>query len=445
MVERPPAGCSDGQEPGRHWHGPPARAATGDRTSTLREPDDGLRFLRPVPALVGDRAAARRRRSPGDGLRPLPPPCRGGWPRRARRPTPPDRRPRLYAALIPGARSPVRPSSVARTGARTGHRTRSPAPRATLDRRSPTIEARLRPAPGALPRPRLLACDIDGTILDDRGLLRPVVRDALASVAASGVDVVLATGRSPWSGIDDLAAALGLDGPQVTMQGALVSVPASGEVHRLRALPPAVYRDALWFAAELGLEPIVGFLDGHRAERLPADLAIFTPPLEARHVRYVDDLGRLLPERPIRLFLPTGPERHRAVHERTRAEFAGRASVISTDTTGVELLAPGTHKGEAIGWLAATRGFGLDAVAAVGDAPNDTEMLLAAGRSAAMGSAPPEVRAAADVVVPASSDDGVLDALAWFFPDLRPALRPGRSATVAPGGAMMARGRAAAP
>ena len=231
--------------------------------------------------------------------------------------------------------------------------------------------------------------------------------------------MVLATGRSPWSGIAELVAGLGLPGPQITMQGALLSVPATGEVHRLRALPPTLYRDAIRFADEHGLDPVVALLDGHRAERLPADGKLFVSPVvDGEHFRYVNDLERLSQERPIRVFFPTGPERHGAVRRAAACQFDGRASLVWSDLSGFEVLAPGTHKGEAVAWLAESRGISLDEVAAVGDAANDAEMLLRAGRSAAMGSAPPEVRACADIVVPGSCDLGALDAFAWFFPDL---------------------------
>jgi len=293
-----------------------------------------------------------------------------------------------------------------------------PARRANA-RRSLVIEARAHPAPRRLPRPRLLTCDIDGTLLDERGVLQLAVCDAIAAIAGSGVDVVLATGRSPWSGIAELSSRLGLTGTQITMQGALVSVPATGEVHRLRAIPPALYRDAIRFADELGLDPVVGLLEGHRAERLPEDGELFiTPMMDGERFRYVHDLEQLVEERPIRVFLPTGPDRHGSVRRLALARFAGRASIVWSDMTGIEMLASGTHKGEAVAWLAASRGIAVEEVAAVGDAANDTEMLRRVGRSAAMGSAPLEVRACADIVVPASSDLGVLDAFTWFFPDL---------------------------
>ena len=203
------------------------------------------------------------------------------------------------------------------------------------------------------------------------------------------------------------------------MQGALISVPASGEVHRLRALPPPLYRDAVGFADEQGLDPIVALLDGHRAERLPEAGDLFvTPMVDGQNFRYVSGLERLVEERPVRVFLPTGPERHEAVRRAAASRFGGRASLVWSDTSGIEILSWGTHKGEAVDWLASSCGITLDEVAAVGDAANDVEMLRRVGRSAAMGSAPPEVRACADIVVPPASELGVLDAFAWFFPDL---------------------------
>jgi Cof subfamily protein (haloacid dehalogenase superfamily) len=265
----------------------------------------------------------------------------------------------------------------------------------------------------------MLAVDIDGTLLDERGVLRPVVRDALAAVSASGVQVILATGRSPWDGVAEIAAELGLDGPQITMQGALISDPATGSIRRLRALPPTVYLDALAFARELRLDPIATLLDGHRAERVPDDFDAFWLAHDGPgRLMGEPDLDALASETPIRLFLPTGQDRHWSVRLAAAERFLGRAAVVWSDLTGIELLAPGTSKGEAVAWLAAGRGIGLDEVAAAGDAANDKELLRMAGRSAAMGSASVDVRDAADITVRASADDGLIDALRWFFPDL---------------------------
>ena len=249
-------------------------------------------------------------------------------------------------------------------------------------------------------RPLLLACDIDGTILDPAGDLREAVASALRTVARSGVHVVLATGRGPLDGIAELMLTLGLHGPQITMQGALVTDALTGEVQQRRLLAPVVVREALAFAGQRDLEVVASIGDG----------TVVSVRSRGGAIR---NLGEV-----IRLHLVTGPERHWSVRLAFGEAFLGRASMTWSDETGIDVLPLGTSKGEAVAAMAVRLGIPLDRVAAVGDAHNDTEMLRVAGRSAAMGSAPHDVKAAADVVVGSSRGDGVIDALRWFFPDL---------------------------
>jgi Cof subfamily protein (haloacid dehalogenase superfamily) len=267
--------------------------------------------------------------------------------------------------------------------------------------------------------PAIFACDIDGTLLDPSGLLRPTVRAGVRELGEAGVRVVLATGRSPWSGVRDLADALRLRGPQVTMQGAVIAL-TDGTLIRTRRLEPALYLEAVALADELGIDAVVGTATGNRAERLSEHVDFLTgADAEVPVFRYVPALERIMDEGPIRVFLPTGADRFEAVRATVVERLRGRASVTWSDRSGVEVLAPGTNKGEAIAWLAASMGIPMDRVAAVGDARNDLELLAMAGRSAAMGSAPAEVRAAASVTVPSSARDGLLDAIDWCFPGHR--------------------------
>lgn len=268
---------------------------------------------------------------------------------------------------------------------------------------------------------RLLACDIDGTLLDSQGILRPSVRRAVATVVESGVPVILASGRSPW-GMIDTCRDLGLDGPQITMQGGLIVSPATGAVVQARELSADDVRAHVAFARAHGLQALVSLPDGYYAE--PS--AIEEPRAAiVRRVRVVPsllDVGAWLgagSSRPIRTFLFTPPDRNGELRAAAQAHFQGRYSVVWADATGFELLAPGTNKGAALRFMADRLGLPMEAVAAVGDGWNDLEMLQVAGASAAMGSAPAEVRAAARMVVPTSDEDGVVEALRSFFPDLR--------------------------
>ena len=267
--------------------------------------------------------------------------------------------------------------------------------------------------------PLLLACDIDGTILDPDGHLRPRVRDALRVVAGAGVIVLLASGRSPW-GMRGLCSELGLRGPQITMHGGLIVSPITGDVLHASPLSDTDVRRHVEFAHGLGLEVFCTHPEGYRAEVPPSpallevvapSTAVGGPPFEV-----VPSLAGSAGPRPIRTVLVTPPGR--AVEARAAAlgRFGDAYSLVWSDDIALELLAPGVNKGAALRLVAERHGVRMDAVAAIGDAPNDIEMLRCAGRSAAMASAPPDVRDAATLVVPPNSDDGAFEALRAFFP-----------------------------
>ncbi len=275
--------------------------------------------------------------------------------------------------------------------------------------------------------PRLLACDMDGTILDDKGRLRAAVKEAIGAVRASGVHVVLATGRSPWA-VAPTALALGLTGPQITMNGGAFVSPITGEVAWARRLRPELVRDGLAFARATGASPLLGFVDRivveapkGRGTELP-DFA--TGPQVQRVARLLDAAAR----GPVRLYIPTEPSDHARVLLEAAAVFGPRASIVYSDDTGIEIQAPGTNKGLALRMVAAAMNVERARVAAIGDGPNDREMLEYAGRAGALTPAPGSALADASIasyaaiagrvaqVFPSSAEDGAIEALRTFFP-----------------------------
>lgn len=267
--------------------------------------------------------------------------------------------------------------------------------------------------------PRLLAIDLDGTLLDPNGMVRPVVRDAIATVREAGVTVVIATGRSPM-GARDVCLELGLSGPQITMNGAVFGSPTTGEIAWARRIEPEEVRAHLAFARSWGLSPTLCLMDGFAVERP----AMSTGPIDVPHfvleskLRVEPSLDSLAGEAVIRTYFPTGPTDHTTVVRALQARFGASASVVWADDLGVELLSRGTNKGRALATVARTMGIAREETAAIGDGPNDLQLLRVAGTSAAMWNAPPNVRVEATFVVPTSAEDGVLDALRLFYPDL---------------------------
>jgi Cof subfamily protein (haloacid dehalogenase superfamily) len=271
--------------------------------------------------------------------------------------------------------------------------------------------------------PRLLAFDLDGTLLGPDGHLPPRTRTAVERLRANGVHMLLASGRAP-AGMRRLCRELGLDGPQIAIQGALIASPLSGAVLAVWRLEPAEVRDHIAFAHEVGAVPLLCFIDGSRSEVLTPEVEAQFAPYEEPLPLVVPDLRPLAEERPIRTILCTPPGSYERIWEAALRAFEGRATITSGDEHSVELLPAGTSKGAALRTLAEHLGIPLAEVGAIGDARNDIEMLRVAGRSAAMAHAGPDVREAADLVVPSNREEGILEALARFYPSFGPQLAP---------------------
>ena len=261
--------------------------------------------------------------------------------------------------------------------------------------------------------PRLLAVDVDGTLLDSSKQIPPAAAAAIAALRAEGVTVVLATGRIP-PGIEAICRRLGLTGPQVCAHGGVVADPLTGEVFAARALDRAAIREQLQFARELGVDAIVAVADGFR-------VAEMRPGLERLFLPYDEPLPRVVGEAalaassPIKTYLDTGAERYAEVIGKARARFGDRYTITSPDARSVELLAPGVSKLSGLEAAAARLGLAGAAFAAVGDGPNDIALLEAAIVGVALGQAPPEVVAAADRVTQTNDRGGFAQALASIY------------------------------
>lgn len=265
---------------------------------------------------------------------------------------------------------------------------------------------------------RLVALDIDGTLLDHDLILRDRTRAAIRGAVARGAIVVLATGRMA-SSVRPLAEAIGLRGPLIAYQGALIrelpvpGEPGPGRLLHHQPLPAEVAKAAVRWAYARDLRPHLNHLERFIVPEDDPNAEDYSLFLGAR-AELVDDLEAAIAhpitkviavaERP----LPDG------ILAEARAEFDGRASPTISHPRFLEFVAPGVSKGQAIRWLARRLGVALEQTLAVGDQHNDIEMLRAVGHGVAMAGAPPEVKAAARYLAPPVGDQGaaqILEAL----------------------------------
>jgi Cof subfamily protein (haloacid dehalogenase superfamily) len=275
-------------------------------------------------------------------------------------------------------------------------------------------------APGA-PRPvrpvRLVALDLDGTTLDFDQRLHPRTRDAIRAVVARGIHVVAATGRMyrsalPW------ALDLGLTAPLICYQGAVVrAMPRPGDPE-LGGVPQGrliaedgvdgdVALAALGVARRGGWH-VQAYRDDHLLCEAEGPAADFYSRIAQIYYELVDDLAVPMAEGSTKVVCVVLDEPGAAACEAAlRTALGARARVVRSMPEFVEVTNPAVSKARALRSVCAELGVALDEVVAAGDAPNDADLLAAAGFAAAVAGAHPAALAEADVVIPAPADAGV--------------------------------------
>jgi Cof subfamily protein (haloacid dehalogenase superfamily) len=259
---------------------------------------------------------------------------------------------------------------------------------------------------------RLLALDLDGTLLGPDRVIRPRVRRAVADALEAGVVVTLATGRMYRSALP-FARELGITAPLVCYQGAYIrEMPGPGGIAgRLlyhRTMSGVVAREAIGWARARGFDPHVNVDDRLLMETETAG-ALDYERLAGVGAELVPDLLAAV-RGPVTKILAVGvaplPETSLAA---ARAAFAGRAQVTVSHPEYLEWNAPGVTKARGVRWLARSLEIAPGQVMAIGDQYNDVELLAGVGHGVAMGNAPDPVREAArHVTAPIEADGAAL-------------------------------------
>jgi hypothetical protein len=258
--------------------------------------------------------------------------------------------------------------------------------------------------------PRLVATDLDGTVVRRDQTMSPRTVAALHACAAAGIDVVFVTGRpTRWMG--PVVEATGHSGTAGCANGAVVFDLAAERVVRSRTLPRD---DVLEVAARLaealpGLAAAVETLAGFRRE--PAYRTRWDTGAEHE----IGDLSDLLADDPgvLKLLLRHEASTGDAMLAVARELLDGLAQPTHSNAADclLEVSARGVSKAATLADLAAERGIAAAEVLAFGDMPNDLEMLRWAGRGLAMADGHPEAIAAADATAPPCEQDGVAQVL----------------------------------
>lgn len=264
---------------------------------------------------------------------------------------------------------------------------------------------------------RLVASDLDGTVVRHDGTMTARTVAALHACEARGIDVVFVTGR-PMRWMAPVAEATGHTGLAILGNGAVVYDLGTETVVETRALSADAVRAVV--GALRPLLPRAHFaletLSGYRRE------VDFMPHHVAAREAMAGTVDDLLADDPVVLKVLCRDETSTAdpMLAVARPALDGIAEPVHSDARSslLEISALGVSKASTLAILAAERGIAPSEVVAFGDQPNDVPMLHWAGRGYAMADGHPEAIAAADDVAPPCTQDGVAQVLERLLAEL---------------------------
>lgn len=266
---------------------------------------------------------------------------------------------------------------------------------------------------------KLIAIDIDGTLLNEKNELAPATIEAVKAATEKGIQVVLCTGR-PLTGAAHYLKKLGLaDNDEhyvITFNGSLVQS-TSGNV---------LLRHTLTYDDFIDIEALSRKLNVHfhsetdqyiyTANKNISPYTIGEAYLVRMPIRY-RDVGEMSRDLSISKGMiiddPALISRIVKDHE-IPSEFYDRFYIVQSEPFFLEIMNKNASKGNALDGLCQELGLQADEVMALGDQGNDLTMIKFAGTGVAMGNATPEVKAAANEITLTNAEDGVAAAIQKF-------------------------------
>ncbi len=261
---------------------------------------------------------------------------------------------------------------------------------------------------------RLVAVDLDGTLVNDKLVIHPRDVAAVKAATAAGIQVVIATGRMFRSSLP-YAQTLGLTGPIINYQGAVVREIGTGEILFRCELSVEMQQRVLAFT-----EPRDWHVNAYIDEQVYTERARPEADLYARiaGVPY-ETVGRLsswVSRESTKMVLVDLDQEGVPGRMAELAQWMGSVARVTRSLAWfVEVINPKVSKARALAIVAERLGVAQADVCAIGDNRNDEEMIAWAGLGVAMGDAPAEVKAIAGQVTRTVNDGGVADVLEGFL------------------------------
>ena len=267
------------------------------------------------------------------------------------------------------------------------------------------------------PPPRLVATDLDGTLVRTDGSISGRTVEVVERLEAAGCLFVMVTGRPPrWMSV--VADEIGHHGLAVCANGALLYDLHTERVVQAHLLDAQAARDVV-DALRRDIPGIAFAVEKGPSDGVPGSFArepVYVPRWDNGEVA-VEEVDELLAGGAVKLLARSESHGSDELLAAARAALGGTAAELTHSSDGglLEISAGGISKASGLAALAAQRDIPADEVIAFGDMPNDLPMLAWAGRSVGMANAHPDVLAEVDEVTATNDEDGVARVLERWF------------------------------
>lgn len=266
---------------------------------------------------------------------------------------------------------------------------------------------------------KLVAIDLDGTLLNDHHEINQPVVESIKAARKAGIYVVLSTGR-PLSGTRTQLEVLELnqlDDYIITYNGALVLNTKTWDVVAEHNLSREEYLEIDHLARSLDVH--LHLADKEAMYTANRDISSYTV-LESHlvnmplHYRTPEEIAKQV--LPVKMMMIDEPEILEKAFHKIPKDYFDKYTIVRSTPYFIEVLNPNASKGIALKELSEHLGLQPSEVMAIGDAENDLSMIEFAGTGVAMGNGSDAVKAAADYTVATNLEDGVKEAFErWVF------------------------------
>jgi len=260
---------------------------------------------------------------------------------------------------------------------------------------------------------KLVALDLDDTLLQpDRTISRRSI-EVLSATRQQGVMVVLATGRMYRAALP-FAQELKLNLPLIAYQGALIKTTETGEVLRSVELSAKQCYPVLAFLAEKGIHANLYIDDELYISEMNAVAAHYAS-FSRVPVHIVGALTAFEFAHTTKIVAIADPALiHHEVEPQARALFGHELTINTSRPHFLEFGHPDATKSSALAFLGARLGIRSEEMLAIGDGPNDLDMIAYAGIGVAIGNADDRLKAMADYITASNEEEGVAKAIERF-------------------------------